>query len=211
MTPTRCPNCGHSPNPIAYGLPDAGLRLEAALNLTLLGGCVLGVDDPVAGCRTCGADLWGHGVFSLGGDLRARLGVPSHRLEATLIDDALWLSDDTGVATVPTRDLDLVVVMAVVRVFDDAARMRRWLTRRRIAYTGEAAGTLGRVAIDGEHDVVWVWAESGELAVPAPWVRLLLHLLRDLVRTLRLRTLDDVAAFFEDHGCEVTRSPMPAG
>lgn len=199
------------PTAIAYGLPDERLMDEVRRGRVVLGGCVVGEDDPREACRHCGAVLWGYGVFSIDDHLRVRLGVPSHRMEAMLGDDGtLWLSDDSGMATMPGDDADLVMLLSVIEVFDDARALQRWLDRRRIPYTGEASGMLGRVAIDDEGDVL-VWAESGELVVHGTIERFTLHLLRDLVRTLRFRTVDDVTGYFEGHGGKVTRSAVPVG
>jgi hypothetical protein len=212
MTTFRCPNCGMRPTTIAYGLPDERLMDEVRRGRVVLGGCVVGEDDPREACRHCGAVLWGYGVFSIDDDLRVRLGVPSHRMEAMLADDGtLWLSDDSGMATMPADDADLVMMMSLIEVFDDAEALQRWLDRRRISYSGEASGMLGHVVIADEGEKVLVWAESGELVVESTIERFTLHLLRDLVRTLRFRSVDDVAGYFEAHGGAVTRSPVPVG
>jgi hypothetical protein len=210
MSTLRCPNCGMRPTTIAYGLPDGRLMDEARRGRVLLGGCVIGEDDPREACRHCGAAIWGYGVYSIGDDLRVRLGVPSHRMEAMMsADGTVWLSDVAGVATMPGSDLDLVFHLSIFEVFPDAGALSRWLERRRIPRVGAAGGGLRRVAF--EPGQVLVWGETGELEVFGSTERLALHLLRDLVRTLRIRTVDELATYFEDHGAEVTRSLVPAG
>lgn len=211
MTTARCPNCGERPTPIAYGLPGPDLIDAAQRGRVVLGGCVIGDDDPVAACRRCGVGLWGHGVFTVDGNLRARLGVPSRRIEAMLTEEgALWLSDDDQVAVVPPADVDVVALIAVHNLFDDAAALRRWLGRRRLTYTGNASGRLVRVAV--RHDrTLAVWAEDGVVELVDELDRLALHLLRDLVRSLHMRSVDELVGFLEVEGVSVVRSVVPAG
>jgi hypothetical protein len=55
----RCPRCGQlGALPVVYGLPDGGAMDLAAEGKLILGGCVLGTDDPDLLCQACaqGAD-----------------------------------------------------------------------------------------------------------------------------------------------------------
>jgi hypothetical protein len=184
---------------------------EAQRGRVLLGGCVVSDDDPRAGCRHCAALLWGHGVFTIDGNLRVRLGVPSLRMEAMLAEDrSLWLSDASEVAVVRAADVDRLMVVGVLDLFDDAATLRRWAERRRLTFAGAGAGSIEAVTVD-PHGLPIVDTAQSRLVLFGDPERFALHLLRDLVRARRLRTVDDLAAVLDGRGIALVRSPVPVG
>ncbi|MGY1840249.1 MULTISPECIES: hypothetical protein [unclassified Modestobacter] len=55
-----CPSCGREDSvPLVWGLPGPGDFELAEQGLIALGGCMLGPDEPVLTCRSCGLN-WGH-------------------------------------------------------------------------------------------------------------------------------------------------------
>ncbi len=54
-----CPGCGQEDSvPLITGMPSSELFDLADQGLVVLGGCVLGPDDPTLACRSCGLE-WG--------------------------------------------------------------------------------------------------------------------------------------------------------
>ena len=59
--PKKCPKCGHSPvASILYGMPAFDEDLERKLEdkSLILGGCVVGYDDPKWRCTYCSAEFY---------------------------------------------------------------------------------------------------------------------------------------------------------
>lgn len=55
----KCPKCGEAKTiPIVYGMPGPELFEAAERGEVVLGGCVLGDENPVWQCKACGAH-WG--------------------------------------------------------------------------------------------------------------------------------------------------------
>ena len=52
--PTRCPECGGRQVPIVYGLPAPEAEEQARQGRVILGGCLVGEDDPDFQCDSCG-------------------------------------------------------------------------------------------------------------------------------------------------------------
>lgn len=58
--PRRCTACfARTVAPMLFGMPadDAKLERDVAEGRLILGGCLIGLDDPVWGCTTCGAPI----------------------------------------------------------------------------------------------------------------------------------------------------------
>jgi hypothetical protein len=51
--PPKCVACGATTVPIVYGEPPRQLGEQAARGEIILGGCVIGEDDPEWGCVEC--------------------------------------------------------------------------------------------------------------------------------------------------------------
>ena len=59
--PRKCPKCGFSPvASILYGMPACDEELERKLEdkSLVLGGCVVGYDDPKWQCTSCGKEFY---------------------------------------------------------------------------------------------------------------------------------------------------------
>jgi hypothetical protein len=59
--PKKCPKCGHSPvASILYGMPAYDEELEGKLEdkSLVLGGCVVGYDDPKWQCANCDLEFY---------------------------------------------------------------------------------------------------------------------------------------------------------
>ena len=65
--PRKCPECGFSPiSSILYGFPAYSAELKESLNnkSVVLGGCVIGLDDPKWQCSDCETEFYPWNSFS---------------------------------------------------------------------------------------------------------------------------------------------------
>ena len=54
----KCPKCGGKAVPICYGYPPVELMKEAEKGNVVLGGCIVGGNDPKWSCKKCRHE-WG--------------------------------------------------------------------------------------------------------------------------------------------------------
>lgn len=65
--PRKCPSCGHKPfGSILWGMPGMGekMRADVEAGRVVIGGCLIGPDDPDWQCAKCGTAMWSDGRVS---------------------------------------------------------------------------------------------------------------------------------------------------
>ena len=156
----------------------------------VLGGCVLGDDDPHRCCAQCRAALWPAGVFAVPGaadDLRVVLhrGLRARRLDASIADDysltITWTDGSERPVTIPGDDIDLFIAVATVHMTHDGRRLERWLTQRGLGYVGGFDGRMDRFSFTTDGMMAFT-GPGGDLLLHASVHRFILHLARSVFR-----------------------------
>jgi hypothetical protein len=195
-------------------MADAAARGEV-----VLGGCVLGDDDPRRCCLECRAALWAGGVFAVPGaadDRRIVLhsGLGRRRLEASIADDySLTISwrDSSGPAetsvTIPGDDIDLLILVLSVHLFADGAGFARFLRQRGIGFVGEVTAVIDRFHFTSDGMLAFT-GPQGDLLVHSSVERLILHLVRSGFRRQGYRSIVEFREWLSGIGLDIVRSEI---
>lgn len=216
VTPWRCPNCrSRTGVPVQYGLPTLQAADAAARGEVVLGGCVLGDDDPPRCCTTCRAALWPGGVFATPGAaddrrvvLRRTLG--GRTLEASVddaIDVTLAWSDAAGEERLEMRDaeLDLLLVFLLGPMLADGRRLGRWLRRNGIEHIGGLDGSVDRIGFTPD-GMLSMSGPTGDLLVHSTMGRLVLAAVRVTFRRNGYRTITEFREWMATSAAAFLRS-----
>lgn len=216
VKPWRCPNCrSRTGVPVRYGLPTLETADMAARGEVVLGGCVLGDDDPPRCCTSCRAALWPGGVFATPGAgddrrivLRRTLG--GRRLEASVdehLDLTLAWSDAAGEETLELHDgqLDLFLVFLLGRMLGDGARLVRWLRRNGVEFVGAVDGPVDRVGFTPD-GMLTMSGPSGDLLVHSTLERLVLAAVSATFRRNGYRSITEFREWLATSAASFLRS-----
>ena len=183
----------------------------------MLGGPVLGDDDPPRCCTSCRAALWPSGVFAIPGaadDMRVVLAngrTGYRRLEASVTPDwtltIAWRGDKEREAdmVVASADADFLLVLLATEILDDGATLMRWLQNRGIGFVGSLEGPADRCAIASDGMVAFSGTD-GDILIHSSVERLLLQLTETMYRHQGYRSIAELHGWLSAFGLEVVRS-----
>jgi hypothetical protein len=202
------------------------MAARAAAGEFFIGGCIIGMDDPSAGCPECGASLWPDGTFAHRGmrsvllgsghgpgasGLRARISA-DRRLEVTSrLPAEIGVGPGAGndgerVTTVRSAERALVLVMLCVERFATTEDLDRFCRSYRFPVTGTMSGPITRFAVGNDGSLVATGV--GHLELHADVIdRFTLAVLADLWRPDRFITESDWRFWLTEHGVEFLAFP----
>jgi hypothetical protein len=96
-----CPECGAEGVPIVYGMPGSELIAEEEAGQVVLGGCVVGEENPTWACKGPDQHEWVPEVASM--------------QVADLLHEALRIGDDGGLTQIRGRHLPEGLMAALVK------------------------------------------------------------------------------------------------
>ena len=203
VKPWRCPHCRSKTGvPVQYGFPTLASVDAAERGEVVLGGCVLGDDDPPRACTSCRAALWAGGVFAVpgaGDDRRVVLArtIGGRRLEASVSVDLdvtlAWRGSKPSEEpeVLDAGQLDLFVTYMCGPLLHDGARLERWLRYRRLGFVGSVEGRVDRISLTADGMVTFE-GPGGSLMVHTSVER---FLLLGLVSTFTRNGFKTIAEF----------------
>jgi hypothetical protein len=217
VKPWRCPHCrSRAGVPVQYGLPTLDAVAAAERGEVVLGGCVLGDDDPPRCCTACRAALWAGDVFAVpgaGDDRRVVVArtFGGRRLMASVTADLdltiAWAGSRPPEApfVVPFEQVDFIVASVCGSFLTDGSRLDRWLRRRRLEFVGSIEGRVDRLAVTSDGMVTFE-GPGGELMVHTSVERFVLGVVASAYRWNGFKSIAELRGWLRARAIDFLRS-----